>query len=154
MSRFPFPRYPDGWFQVAYASELPPGGVMPLRYFGKDLVLFRPTTEGAAPQVLDAYCPHMGAHLGHGGKVEGDSIKCPFHAWAFDGAGRCTAIPYAQKIPPRAAVGCWPVREVNGLIMVWYHAAGAAPTWEVPVVSEYGSDDWTPYERRRRGTRP
>ncbi len=49
MSRFPFPRYPDGWFQVAYSSELPPGGVMPLKYFGKDLVLFRPAEEGAAP---------------------------------------------------------------------------------------------------------
>ena len=45
MSRFPFPRYPNGWFQVAYADELAPGGVMPLKYFGKELVLFRPTTE-------------------------------------------------------------------------------------------------------------
>ena len=22
MSRFPFPRYPNGWFQIAYADEL------------------------------------------------------------------------------------------------------------------------------------
>jgi phenylpropionate dioxygenase-like ring-hydroxylating dioxygenase large terminal subunit len=145
--RFPFPRYADGWFQVAYSDELAPGAVMPLRYFGRDLVLFR--TESGAAQILDAYCPHMGAHLGHGGKVVGDCVECPFHAWRFDGAGACAAIPYADKIPPRARLKSWPVREVNGLIMVWYHAAGAAPTWEVPVIAEVGSDEWTPYERRR-----
>jgi 3-ketosteroid 9alpha-monooxygenase subunit A len=149
MSRFPFSRYPNGWFQVAYASELPPGGVMPLKYFGKDLVLFRPKEDGAGPQVLDAFCPHMGAHLGHGGKVEGASIACPFHAWQFDGTGRCTGIPYAQKIPPRATVRPWPVREVNGLIMVWHHAGGAPPSWEVPALPEHGNEEWTPYETRR-----
>lgn len=153
MSRFPFPRYPDGWFQVAYSEELPPGGVMPLRYFGKDLVLFRPeASEGAprpAPQLIDAHCSHMGAHLGHGGKVIGDSVRCPFHAWQFDGTGRCTAIPYAQKIPPKARVGAWEVREVNGLIMAWHHGAGEAPSWEVPLVPEHNNDEWTPYETRR-----
>jgi phenylpropionate dioxygenase-like ring-hydroxylating dioxygenase large terminal subunit len=146
-ARFPFPRYADGWFQVAYSDELAAGQVLPLRYFGRDLVLFR--TESGAAQVLDAYCPHMGAHLGHGGRVVGDCVECPFHAWRFDGAGACAAIPYAEKIPPRARLKSWPVREVNGLIMVWYHAAGGAPTWDVPVVPEVGSDEWTPYERRR-----
>jgi phenylpropionate dioxygenase-like ring-hydroxylating dioxygenase large terminal subunit len=153
MSRFPFPRYPNGWFQVAYSTELPPGGVTPLRYFGKDLVLFRPEPSEAEPaplpQVLDAHCPHMGAHIGHGGKVKGACVECPFHAWQFDGAGRCTSIPYAQKIPPKAALRAWPVREVNGLVMVWHHAQGAPPSWEVPALPEHGNDEWTPYECRR-----
>ena len=70
MSRFPFSRYPNGWFQIAYSDELEKGQVVPLRYFGKDLVLFR--TEGGEAQLLDAYCPHLGAHLGHGGKVQGE----------------------------------------------------------------------------------
>ena len=147
MGRFPFPRYADGWFQVAYSDELAPGAVVPLRYFGRDLVLFR--TEAGEARILDAYCPHMGAHLGHGGKVVGDCVECPFHAWRFDGHGQCATIPYAEKIPPRARLRAWPVREVNGLVMVWHHAGGAEPTWEVPVLPEYNHDDWTPYERRR-----
>ncbi len=146
MSRFPMPRYPNGWFQVAYVDELPPGGVKPLRYFGRDLVLFR--TESGVAKVLDAHCPHLGAHLGHGGKVKGDCLECPFHAWKFDGAGTCVEVPYAKKIPPRATIPTWHLREVNGLIMVWHHAQGAPPSWEVPLLSEYGSDDWTPYEKR------
>jgi nitrite reductase/ring-hydroxylating ferredoxin subunit len=153
MSRFPFPRYPNGWFQVAYSSELPPGGVMPLHYFGKELVLFRPEASAdndrPAPALLDAHCPHMGAHLGHGGKVEGGCVKCPFHAWQFDAAGRCASIPYAQKVPPKARVHAWELREVNGLIMAWHHMEGAPPSWEVPALPESGNDEWTPYETRR-----
>jgi 3-ketosteroid 9alpha-monooxygenase subunit A len=140
------PRYPNGWFQVAYANELAPGAVKPLRYFGKDLVLFR--TEAGEAKLLDAHCPHLGAHLGHGGKVKGDCIECPFHAWKFDGAGACTEIPYGKKIPPRATLGTWPLREVNGLLMTWHHAGGEAPAWDVPVLPEFGNPEWTPYETR------
>ena len=49
-------------------------------------------TEAGEVAVLDAFCPHMGAHLGHGGKVEGGGLVCPFHAWKFDGAGK-SALP-------------------------------------------------------------
>ncbi|BAZ11746.1 hypothetical protein NIES4071_35720 [Calothrix sp. NIES-4071] len=37
--RFPFPAFSNGWFCVAYSNELPLKKVIPLRYFGKDLVL-------------------------------------------------------------------------------------------------------------------
>jgi len=146
MSRFPMQRYPNGWFQVAYSDELPPGAVKPLKYFGKDLVLFR--TEAGEAKLLDAHCPHLGAHLGYGGKVKGDCIECPFHAWKFDGSGACREVPYAQKIPPRATLQPWLLREVNGLIMTWHHVEGAPPTWEIPALPEHGDDAWTPYERR------
>ena len=43
--RFPIPRYPRGWFQVAYADEIQPGEVKPLKYFGVELVMFR-TEDG------------------------------------------------------------------------------------------------------------
>src|SRR5690554_7382987 len=76
--RYPFPRYPRGWFQIAYSDEVEPGSVHPIRYFGRDYVLFR--TESGALSLLDAFCPHLGAHLGYGGRVEGESIRCPFHA--------------------------------------------------------------------------
>jgi 3-ketosteroid 9alpha-monooxygenase subunit A len=144
---FPFPAYPNGWFQVAYADELAAGQVLPLSYFGRELVAFR-TADGKV-SVLDAHCPHLGAHLGYGGKVEGDSIVCPFHAWKFDGCGGCTEVPYAKKIPPKAKMRAWPVREVNGLILVWHHLEGQPPAWDVPVLPEVGNEEWTAYERRR-----
>src|SRR5512145_2144386 len=86
-SRFPFPAYPNGWFRVAYSHELARAEVRPLFLLGRDLVLFR-DEEGVA-RVLDAHCRHLGAHLGHGGKVEGGGIRCPFHAWRWNGEGVC-----------------------------------------------------------------
>ena len=141
------PAIPNGWFQVAYSDELAPGAVLPIDYFGQSLVLFRTATGEA--KVLDAFCPHLGAHLGNGGTVKGDCIRCPFHAWEFDGAGQCVTIPYAHKIPPKAKLRAWPVHEVAGLVMVWHHADGAPPAWELPAVPEYGNPEWTDYERRR-----
>lgn len=147
MSRFPFPRYPNGWFQVAYSDDLKPAGVLPLKYFGRDLVLFR--TEAGEPHLLDAHCPHLGAHLGYGGTVKDGCIRCPFHAWRYDGTGQCVEVPYAARVPPRARVTAWRIKEVNGLIMAWHHLGGQAPTWEVEPIAEYGASDWTPYELRR-----
>jgi 3-ketosteroid 9alpha-monooxygenase subunit A len=145
-ARFPFPPYPNGWFQIAYSDELSPGDVRPLRYFGQDFVLFR--TESGVPHVLDAHCPHLGAHLGYGGKVEAEVIRCPFHAYTFDGNGSCVEVPYARKIPPTARLASRTLREINGLILLWRHPDDIVPRWEIPEIPEYGSEEWTPYERR------
>lgn len=135
--------FPRGWFVVAWASELPVAGVKPLHYFNRHMVLFR--TESGQVTILDAHCPHLGAHLGYGGKVEGEGIVCPFHAWKFGADGKCSEIPYAGKIPSRACVSSWPVVERNGAIFVWHDAEGGPPRWEVPVIDGFGSDAWTPW---------
>jgi nitrite reductase/ring-hydroxylating ferredoxin subunit len=139
--RFPFPRYPTGWFQIGWSEDVAVGQVVPMTRFGKELVVFR-RSDGVI-KVLDAYCPHMGAHLGHGGVLKDDELVCPFHAWQFNGDGACTTIPYAQKVPPRAKVDCWPVNEVNGAIMVWHDAEKRPPTWEIPDLPEFSSDKWS-----------
>ena len=146
-SRFPYPPYANGWFRAAYADELGPGGVLPLAVFGRDLVLFR--DESGAPHVLDAHCRHLGAHLGYGGLVEGAGIRCPFHAWHWDGAGRCIDIPYAKRIPRNAQLRAWPTVEKSGLIFVWHHAREEPPSFEIPGFPEVGSEEWTPLEIRR-----
>jgi len=145
--RYPMTPYPNGWFQIAYSDELEVGKAEPLHYFGRDYVLFR-GADGQA-RVFDAFCPHLGAHLGYGGKVEGDSIRCPFHGWRYDSAGKCVEIPYGKRIPPSARLTPHPVVERNGLVMLWHHADGKAPDWEIPVVAEYGLEGWTPYVKRR-----
>jgi phenylpropionate dioxygenase-like ring-hydroxylating dioxygenase large terminal subunit len=137
------PRYPDGWFQIAFSSDLQPGAVQPIKYFGREMVLFR--TEAGHAKLLDAYCSHMGAHLGHGGKVKQDCVVCPFHAWEFDGEGTCRSVPYATKIPPKARMRALPMVERNGMIMAWHHGAGAAPSWELPEIAETTSADWSHY---------
>src|SRR5689334_7336146 len=111
-ARFPFPSYPHGWFAVAFSDDLPPGAVKTVHYFGRDVVLFR--TESGVLSAVDKTCPHLGAHLG-GGRVEGECLRCPFHAWAFGPDGRVTDVPYAPKIPPKARAKTWPSDERAGV---------------------------------------
>jgi len=143
--RFPFP-IPTGWFCVAWSHDLEVGQVLPLKYFGTDLVLFR--TEDGVAHLLDAFCPHLGAHLGHGGVVDGDGIVCPFHAWKFDGAGTCTRIPYAKNTPKQAKLKPWSLVEKNNMILAWHSASEAPPQWVVPDVDECNDDAWSEFTYR------
>ena len=149
--RCPLPM-PMGWFQVMFSHELEVGDAIPVEYFGQELVVFR--TEAGEAKVVDAFCPHMGAHLGYGireqtGKgprIIGDSIECPFHGWRWNGEGQCTHIPYAKNMPPRVAkgesiLGAWPVREINKQILVWYHPNKEAPAWEPEIIPEAQADN-------------
>jgi phenylpropionate dioxygenase-like ring-hydroxylating dioxygenase large terminal subunit len=140
VGRYPFPAYPNGWFRLAYGSDLDVGEVKPLEYFGRSLVLFR--GEDGQATVMDAHCPHLGAHLGVGGSVEGSAIRCPFHAWLWDRDGSCTEIPYAKRIPPAAKIRTWPVAERDGLILVFHHQEGEAPGYEIPELPQLESEEW------------
>lgn len=129
--QYPMPRVPYGWYGVLRTAELRAGAIEQLHYFGKDLIAFR-DGDGQAT-VLDAFCPHYGAHLGVGGKLVNGAIECPFHGWRFGADGRCVHAPFA-KSPPRVGVGCYTVREHSGLIFV--HVGDDPPTWEVPPIPE------------------
>ena len=142
--RYPFPPYPDGWYLLCESASVAHGDVVPLRYFGRELVLYR--TEGGRAVVADAHCPHMGAHLGYGGVVEGEGIRCPFHHWRYDVDGACVDVPYAtDRRPPNVCISSWPVREQSGLIMTWCSESGRAPSWEPPARAEFGAPGWVGY---------
>ncbi len=134
-ARFPF-GLPRGWFVIAMSSELP-SEPTPLRALGRDLVTYRGASGKA--HVVDAYCPHLGAHLGHGGCVEGESIRCPFHRWRFDAEGTCTDVPGSPIAPKSARLRTYPVKEQNGTVFVFFDPQGGAP-WALPELDEEG---WT-----------
>jgi len=132
--------YAEGWFVVARSDEIQPGDVKQLNYFGTRMVIFR--TESNKLNVWDAFCPHLGANLAKGGKVIGEEIQCPFHAWCFGPGGKCTSIPYAKKIPPKAFVKNWLTKEVDGLVFVWHAITNEEPTYNVPALPGHDTDQW------------
>ena len=133
------PGFPAGWFAVGFSHELSRGQILSRQFMGHQLVLFR--AQSGKASAVDAYCPHMGAHFGHGGTVEGETIRCPFHGFCFDQRGTCVATGYGTKPPPTARLRTWPLREVNGMLLVYYDHEGQEPTWEVPARDDEG---WTP----------
>lgn len=133
--------YPRGWFVVGFSQEFLADKPARLSYFGGELVAFRGASGDV--RVFDAHCPHLGAHLAEGGRIEDGTLVCPFHAWRFDGQGRCIEIPYAKRIPPKACLRAWPCRELNGLVFVWYDPQGEAPSWEIPEIDVWGDPAWS-----------
>ncbi len=136
MSTFPFPM-PLGWFGLCYSHELKPGELKKVRLAGRDLVVFR--TESGSVSALSNYCPHLGAAL-HQGAVIGESVRCPFHHWSWNGKGECTSIPYAKKIPAKACIDHIPVQETNGMIMGWHHPDGIEPSFDIQTVEALTGD--------------
>ena len=76
---------PNGWFAVAWSKDLVDGEVKRTRYFGEELVVFR--TRSGVVRVLDAYCVHLGAHIGEGGRVIGENRGCAASIFAVPGGG-------------------------------------------------------------------
>ena len=134
-------RFARGWHCLGLSRDY---GEEPtsLDYFGTKLVAYR----GADFQVhiLDAYCPHMGADLAEG-EVDGNDLVCPFHHWKWGTDGKCTKIPYAKNIPPKACIKSWPTLEKNGLLYIWNDPEGNPPIEEqmIPDQPEYYSEEWS-----------
>src|SRR5271165_6122601 len=127
---------PESWYAVAFTDDLRPGSVLARTLAEQELVVFR--TRAGTACAMDAYCPHLGANLGIGGRVEGETIRCPFHGFCFDTTGTCVATGYGTKPPPTAQVRIWPVREVNGIVFVHYDAGGGPVTWNPPILDDAG----------------
>ena len=146
--RFPMPM-PYGWFCIGHSDELAVGEVRNIHYFDRDMVLFR--TASGRVGLSHPACPHLGAHLGHGGTVQGESIRCPFHHWQYDTDGAITNIPYASRIPPKwegkPCLKAYPVCEKNEVIWAWYHPEDAAPDHEVIALEEINDPAWTARQR-------
>lgn len=69
--------YAHGWYCVAFEKEL----TEPLTpvAFGERRLMLRRSEDGIA--AYDADCPHRGAHLAIGGRLEGRYVMCPFHGY-------------------------------------------------------------------------
>ncbi|WP_433684915.1 Rieske 2Fe-2S domain-containing protein [Nocardia sp. CA-119907] len=138
MAKPPLSMRPTGWFQVAWSAEVGVGAVHRMKYFGREMIAWRSADGRVA--VMDAYCEHLGAHLGFGGRVEGDRIVCPFHGWEWNQEGRNVCVPYETHPNKGRRIRSYPVVERNESIWIWHDVHERRPYFEVPDVFT-GFDD-------------
>ncbi len=105
-----------GWYYVCPAREVKLLQAKSFEICGHQLVIFR--GDDHKLRALDAYCPHMGTHLGVG-KVVGTQIRCFFHHWKFNERGDCTEIPCQREIPVRAKLKPYSVIEKYDSIWIY-----------------------------------
>lgn len=120
---------PTGWWPLAWSRELGSGEVQPRRLHGQELVLWR--GESGHPHVLDAFCLHLGHHLGYNGRVCGEEVRCFFHGWQWSPEGLNTLIPYDDRTHKGRRITVWPVAEAGGLILVGRPATDSEPAPEL-----------------------
>ncbi len=126
-----------GWYLVCASEEVRRGQVKAVELCGQRLAIFR--GEDGRVRALDAYCPHMGADLALG-KVIGDTVRCFFHQWRFDGQGACVEVPCAPRAPAAARLQSYATEEKYGFIWVWPEAEAPAGVPEYPELA--GQEVW------------
>jgi phenylpropionate dioxygenase-like ring-hydroxylating dioxygenase large terminal subunit len=114
------------WHPVAVSRDLGPGEVRAVSLAGEDVVLWRGETGVHAWQDL---CIHRGVKLSLGRVVEGCALRCAYHGWTYDGAGRCTHLPAHPSLSPpaRARVQTFASEERGGLVWVSLDGAPEPP---------------------------
>ncbi|WP_406852905.1 Rieske 2Fe-2S domain-containing protein [Brevundimonas sp. BH3] len=153
--------YPRGWFLAAESKEVT-NKPLAVRYFGQELVLYR--GESGRVFMVDAYCPHMGTHLAKNESsyvvqdkmhVEGDNIRCPYHAWRFGPDGKCNEIPYSKApIPAAAKIRTWKVEEKYGCVFVWHDPEGGEPDYDLPVIPQWDNPAFVRWDLDHLGELP
>lgn len=134
------------WFPVGLASDLDNGAVIGVDFLGTRIVAYR--DAAGRPVVQSAWCPHLGADLSLGQRVDGQ-IRCAYHHWRFDAFGDCVHIPTGDKIPSGATVFSYPTAEAWGLIWAFN---GETPLFGLPRIPAVDEHDLA-FEARLRGIR-
>lgn len=127
---------PNGWFCVGLSAEFAPGDMANRQLGSEDVVVYR--TASGVLRATRPYCPHLGAHLGQSGTVDGEELICSFHRFRYGADGVCSATGPAYRKVPKLKLSMVPVRELHGFVMAWLHHDGAEPTWEIPELDTTG----------------
>ncbi|MBV8842563.1 MAG: aromatic ring-hydroxylating dioxygenase subunit alpha [Bryobacterales bacterium] len=123
------------WMPIAAVSEFDHRSIKPVRLLGEDLTLYKDLS--GAYGLVDRHCPHRRADMSYG-FVEQCGLRCNYHGWLFDEAGRCTEQPYEEMEAPearfkdRVRIKAYPVQTLAGLIWAYLgpEPAPLVPNWE------------------------
>jgi 5,5'-dehydrodivanillate O-demethylase len=120
------------WHVVAAVDEMSERWTKRVRLLGEDLVLFR-DRRGTFGLIAEQ-CPHRRASLAYG-IPQADGIRCPYHGWKFDAAGRCLEQPNEPpegNFKDKVTTAAYPVEVLGGLVWAYLGPLPAPllPRWD------------------------
>ena len=135
------------WQPIYRVKDLASGRAVPIKIMSEDFTLYR--GENGTPHLTAFRCAHRGTQLSTGW-VEGDSIRCRYHGWKYDGTGQCVEQPgeeegFASKVKIRS----YPVKEYLGLIFAYLGEGEPPPLrrfadFERPGINDNGPVEYWP----------
>ncbi len=117
------------WLPIALSREMAAPDSPPIRIkiMSEDLVAFRDTRGQVG--LLEPQCAHRGANLFFG-RNEDCGLRCVYHGWKYDVAGRCVDMP---NVPPDAgyhgqvSIKAYPTCEFADMVWAYLGPPGTAP---------------------------
>ena len=124
------------WQPVYRVKDLKPGRAVPIQLMSERFTLYR--GEGGAPYLVDFNCAHRGTQLSTGW-VQGESIRCRYHGWRYDGSGQCVEQPGEDEAnASKVKIRSYPTSEYLGLIFVYIGEGDAPPLRRHPDFEQPG----------------
>lgn len=107
------------WYVACASSQLGSSAPTGARVGGRGIALFR--DQSGLVHALADRCCHRGLPLSRG-VVDDGRLRCGYHGWTYDGAGRCVEIPSLRghrSTPPRYGVRSYHCDERDGYVWIW-----------------------------------
>jgi len=108
--------HPDHWYPICWSRELKAGHMLARKFAGEPVVVVR--SKHGELFALEDRCAHRQVPLSHG-VVKGCTVRCGYHGWAYDAAGKCVDVPYLGRDRLPNGVKSYPVHEVDGLVFIF-----------------------------------
>jgi phenylpropionate dioxygenase-like ring-hydroxylating dioxygenase large terminal subunit len=121
----------NDWHVVAYAPDLKESKPMAVRLLEEDIVLWRVGDKIHAWRDL---CLHRGTRLSLG-KVEDETLICPYHGWTYNVEGQCIRFPaHPDQVPPaKARVTVYQAQEKYN----WIWVTPGNPLKDIPAFPQW-----------------
>lgn len=134
-SRSSFPL--DMWYVAALSKEVK-DKPLARTLLNEPVVLYR--TPNGQIGALEDRCCHRALPLSLG-TLEESGLRCGYHGLLFDNSGKCIEIPGQDKIPTKAKVTAYPIKEQNSIIWIWFGSEEhPQPTCEPPAYFVHNDD--------------
>ena len=122
-----------GWAALLFASDLPkPGYAKPITFMGLALLAVR--DEQGQIRVFHNVCSHRGMVMVSEETEVAGRLRCPYHSWTYDLAGRLQSTPHIGGVGVHQAPGfecaahrLQPARCAHWLGVVFINLSGDAP---------------------------
>jgi phenylpropionate dioxygenase-like ring-hydroxylating dioxygenase large terminal subunit len=132
--RSPFPL--NMWYLAAFSNELK-DKPLARTLLNQPVVIYRDLNGNV--NALQDRCCHRQLPLSMG-TIEEGGLRCGYHGLLFDGKGKCLEVPGQPKVPRKAKVTPYFVKEQDELVWIWFGAEeGSEPDVEPPRY-EYHND--------------
>lgn len=141
-----WPSLAEYWHPVALSEDVDEGPLA-VRLLDERVVVCR--LGSGEVRAFHDLCVHRGTPISLGW-VEGETIVCAYHGWAYDADGKCIripSIPPEHPIPKKACLTHYPAAERYGIIWV---CLAEKPRSPIPDVPELEDPSYRIYFRQRK----